>query len=240
MSINDYELEIYSQNNEDGIIREIFNRIGKGDRYFVEFGVEYGKECNTRFLTEHHCWGGLLMEGSPDKCEVAEEFYSSYPLVKVENAFITKENIVALFRKNLVPWQFDLLSVDIDGNDYWVLREILKGGYSPRVIVCEYNGYFPPDKNWVIEYDKNFIWDGTTYYGASLKSLTELVGYYGYSLVGTDTVGVNAFFVCNDELSKLDFPVLTPKEAYHEPQFKGHRNNGNKGHLPKDGPHLEI
>lgn len=109
-------------------------------RYFVEFGVEDGRECNTRYLYKHKHWNGLLIEGNPD---LARQIHDNFgdTRVQIDSTFIKKENIVDIFKQNQVPLRFDLLSVDIDGNDYWVLKEILSD-YQPRVIIVEYNAFF--------------------------------------------------------------------------------------------------
>src|SRR5690606_28043915 len=102
------------------------------------------------------------------------------------------------------PKELDLLSVDIDGNDYWVLKEILKE-YTPRVIVCEYNAYYKPPRRWVMKYNPDHTWDGTSYQGASLQSITNLCNGHNYALVATDSKGVNAFYVNRDSLGdKMD------------------------------------
>ncbi len=191
-----FEKRVYSQHGEDGIIAEIFRRIGTTNRAFVEFGVEDGSENNTRVLLEHERWSGLWIEGSDAQAAKARTGFATFP-IKVESAFVTAENIGGLFRKGQVPASPDLLSVDIDGNDFWVLRSIL-GEFSPRVIVVEYNASFAPGESWVMPYEPKFAWDGTSYFGASLTALDRLASRYGYALVACDSMGANAFFVKKD------------------------------------------
>jgi hypothetical protein len=230
MELNQYEKKIYSQNGEDGIIEEIFNRISPSNRCFVEFGVETGIQCNCRYLYEKF-WNGLMIEGSKEMYQSLLENYGQ-GLVAF-NEFITKENIVSLFNKAKVPKTFDILSIDIDGNDYWVLKEILKE-FTPNVIVSEYNAYHKPPEEWIMKYNPEHTWDGTSYQGVSLQSLTKMCNNFGYALVATDSNGVNAFYIKRG-LIEDKFKELTPIEAYHPARYFGHMNNGNYGHPFKDG-----
>jgi len=136
----------------------------------------------------------------------------------VKREFITAENIEELFRKYAVPPEFDLLSIDIDGNDYWVWKTIT--GYRPRVVVIEYNAGAGQEKSVTIPYDPAFVWDGTDYQGASLRALERLGKEKGYTLIGTDRNGVNAFFVLQN-LVEGNFVRRPLEELYHHPAFKG-------------------
>jgi hypothetical protein len=197
----------FSQNGVDGIIHAIFAMIGTTNKYFVEFGVEDGLQCNARYLQTKKGWTGLLMDGQ-----------DPIPGSSVKQEFITAENINQLFQKYIVPAEFDLLSIDIDGNDYWVWKAI--EGYRPRVVIMEYNACLPADVSKTIPYDPKFMWDKTDYYGASLKALTKLGTEKGYTLVCTDRNGVNAFFVRNDLIAG-NFAPRSYKNLYHPAAFKG-------------------
>jgi hypothetical protein len=235
MNLNKYEKSYYSQNGEDGIIQEILNRISLLPDYFVEFGVETGLECNCRYLYEKG-WKGLMIEGNENYYKQLRSNYDIFN-IKTCHSFITKDNIIELFDSNLVPKDFGLLSIDIDGNDYWVLKEIL-GKYEPFVIVAEYNAYYESPVEWIMRYNSNHIWDGTSYYGSSLQSLTRLCNKFDYALVCTDSKGVNAFYVnrkyMNDKLKEL-----TPSEAYHPATYYGHLNNGKYGHPYRNGDYTK-
>lgn len=185
--------------------------IGTTNKYFVEFGAEDGIECNTRYLSKHKGWKGLLMDGGHDN-----------PSLNLHREFITAENIEALFAKYDVFGEFDLLSIDIDGNDYWVWKTITH--YSPRVVIMEYNACIPYEPPVTIPYDREFQWDKTDYYGASLSALVALGHAKNYVLVGTDPHGVNAFFVRGD-LVPGKFRVQNPKMIYRPASFKGKKNN---------------
>jgi hypothetical protein len=181
-----FESSTFSQNGEDGVIARIFDVIGTTNRYFVEFGTGAdGSERNTRLL-EQRGWVGLLM----DACA-----YANHPELRREN--ITAENINELFAKYSVPQEFDLLSIDIDGNDYWVWNA-LDPRYRPRVLITEYNAFVPPNESRAIRYDPEFRWRGTDYFGASLLALARLSERKGYSLVYCDRRGINAFFLRED------------------------------------------
>ena len=181
-----YESRTYSQNGEDGVIARIFDRIGTTNRYFVEFGTGAdGRERNTRLL-QSQGWTGLLMDACADP---------AHPEVSKES--ITAENINELFRKYSVPDEFDMLSIDIDGNDYWVWQAIDRR-YRPRLLVMEYNAAIPPDQSRTIRYDAGFRWRGTDYFGASLLALADLSASRGYVLVHCERSGVNAFFLRDD------------------------------------------
>ncbi len=131
MDLSKYEKKIYSQNGEDGIIQQIFNTIGTTNKYYVEFGVEDGSECNTKNLRENK-WLGLMMDGGNENKDIG--LYKHY---------ITYNNIIDLFRHHNVPNRFDLLSVDIDYNNFYVLYKILKSKkYKPRVIITECSAWW--------------------------------------------------------------------------------------------------
>lgn len=214
-----YGYKIYSQNEEDGIIQEIFNRIGIKHHSFVEFGVEGGKECNTLALLMNG-WHGLWIEGSHKNCAKANKrlrhFIDSNEL-SIKEAFITKENINSLISE-YVSGEIDLLSIDIDGNDYYVLKEIQT--VQPRVIVCEYNAKFRPPIRWTIPYDPKHVWNGSENQGMSLSLANELLTSKGYSLVATGLEGSNAFFVRNDLLTSNGselFPYPHTPECLYNP-----------------------
>lgn len=231
MYLNQYEKTYYSQNGEDGIIEEILNRISPSNRYFVEFGVETGIQCNCRQLALQG-WKGLMIEGSPEMYGGLIDNYKGID-IKLVHSFITAENIVDILKRHKVPKFLDLLSVDIDGNDYWVLKEILMH-YCPTVVIAEYNAYYEPPIEWIMKYNPEHIWDGTSYQGVSLQSLTKMCDYLGYALVATDSKGVNAFYVRKDAINDR-LKGLTASEAYHPARYYGHMNNGNYGHPYREG-----
>jgi hypothetical protein len=200
-SLVPYNMKVYSQNGEDGIIQEIFNRIGTTNKVFVEFGVGNGLENNTLTLL-FSGWCGLWIEGSNDFVQSIQENYPSVlksKQLQLVHSFITRDNIDAIISNHIEETEIDLLSIDIDGNDYYVLDAIQS--VTPRVIVLEYNPKFIPPIEYCITYNETHAWDNSDHFGASLKSFEKLLSKKGYSLVGCELVGSNAFFVRNDLLA---------------------------------------
>ena len=208
---------VYSQADEDGILHEIFRRIGEGKRTFLELGVGNGLENNTLFLLIQG-WSGIWIEGSERKATASRKKLAaqiSEGRLQIVQNFITAPAIDKKIADLTGGRDIDLLSVDLDGNDYYILEAIRS--ISPRVIVAEYNSKFPPDVPWIIEYNEAHRWDGTDYFGASLKSLELLLSGRGYSLVGCSMLGTNAFFVRTDLVNDSRFCVPFTAENHYEP-----------------------
>lgn len=201
------EKKIRSQNGEDGVIEALFECVGETNRYFVEFGVGDASECNTAALLDRG-WKGLMMD-LDDVCR--------NPLATIRRERVFAENINRLFSKYGVPEQFDLLSIDVDGIDFWVWREIAARA---RVVVIEYNSSIPPHESRAIVYEPGFIFGSTDYFGASLMALKKLGERKGYTLVYCDRHGVNAFFVAN-ELLPRGFEPRPIEEIYRPPNYFG-------------------
>ena len=212
-----FEAIVYSQGGEDGILQEIFRRIGTTNRTFCEFGAADGVENNTALLVTLG-WGGLWMDGNPAAIERASSRYAGAVRegrLRIQQQFITAENVEGLFGAAKLPAEMDLLSVDIDRNDYYVWERITH--YRPRVVVIEYNAMFPPGVDWVIPYDGKAWWDQrTSYWGASLSALERLGRSKGYSLVACSLTGANAFFV-RDDLLGDKFSAPYTAEHHYEP-----------------------
>lgn len=214
-SLERYGYKVYSQNDEDGIIQEIFRRIGTTNKRFIEFGVQNGLESNCHYLL-FKGWSGLWIEGSPDY--VKDMCYRFRPVIKsgqlkVKNAFITRDNINELFTSEGFTGEIDLLSIDIDGNDYYVWQAI--NVVNPRVVIVESNCKFPPDTVWKMAYDSDYVWDGSDWQGASLKAFELLGREKGYQLVGTNLRGVNAFFVRQDLAGDKFITPATAENLYN-------------------------
>jgi methyltransferase FkbM-like protein len=210
-NLMNFERRVFSQNGEDGILAEIFRRLGAGGRSFVEFGIEDGRQNCTRRLLEEEGWTGLWMEGSAAYVASARGRFAGLP-VRVEPARVDAENVEELFARFGVPAEPDLLVIDIDGNDWWVWRALQR--FRPRVVVVEYNASHPPGDDWVLPYDPAHCWDYTLRYGASLDAYARLGAEKGYALVGCDAHGVNAFFVRRDLLGGA-FTRADAGAAYH-------------------------
>lgn len=213
--LNKFEQSVFSQTGVDGMVAEIFKRIGSTDKTFVEIGVENGLETNTTFLLWLG-WKGCWFDGDSACCEEAQTHFAkqiSQGQLKLKQSFITSENVNGLLDEAGVPNEFDLLSLDIDRNTYWVLEAIAR---RPRVLVVEYNASIPPSVDWTVEYDAQKWWNGTHYFGASLKRYENWGHQNGYRLVGCDIAGFNAIFVRNDLAQSLFVDDAT-SENLHEP-----------------------
>ncbi len=196
--LKEYGKKVYSQTIEDGIIEGIFENIGTTNKYFVEFGAWDGTHLsNTANLRINKSWNGLLMEGNKSRADQYDY---------VTHAFITAENINDLFTKHEVPKEFDLLSIDLDGNDYWIWKAIDGEKFRPRVVVVEYNCNFHDQmKSMAIKYTPEL--DSTVpsinYYGATIPAFHKLGLLKGYSLVFRVNLH-NLFFVRTDLLHEDD------------------------------------
>jgi hypothetical protein len=216
-----YELRVFSQNGEDGVLAEILGRIGVGGRTFVEFGVQDGSEGTTVFLAHVLGWSGVYLEADDGAFEALARRFSANPRVRTLHAAVEPGNVEALFAQAGVPEEPDVLSIDVDGNDYWIWRALER--YRPRVVVIEYNGDLAPDSEHVMPYMPGFRWDHSSAYGASLGALEALAAEKGYALVHTESAGVNAFFVRTEEASGLPTGDAVPRRsANHALMGLGH------------------
>jgi hypothetical protein len=214
-----YGFKVYSRGDGDGIIQEIFARVGTTNRTFIEFGVESGIECNTaKLLIEG--WRGLWIEGAANHAATIRRTLDG--LLKdgrlaLTESMVTAENINALFEAAGFRGEIDLLSIDIDSNDYWVWKavEIVK----PRVVVIEYNATLHPPLAVVVPYDPKQQWDGSNYFGASLEALVRLGRAKGYRIVGCSFAGADAFFVRDDLCGDRFLEPATAEEHYEPPRY---------------------
>ena len=235
--LNKYESQSYSQNGEDGIIQEILARIGETNKYFVEIGAGNGLQNNTVVLLMNN-WSGHWIEAAPNNIEIIQDrfkFLIASGSLSVDSSKVSENTIEELLEGFGVPEEFDLLSIDIDGIDYWVWKSL--NYYRPRIVVIEYNAHYPPTFRWVQKYDTNRNWDGSSYFGASLKSLEILGSEKGYCLVGCDFAGVNACFVRRDLVQNQFSPPYTAENHYEPPRYF---LSGSRGHYPGIGEFLNI
>lgn len=214
--LNQCEFQVSSQNGEDGIIAEIFRRIPPGPRYFVEIGVGNGYENNTAFLLSTG-WRGAWLEGDRQSVELIRRSFGR-PLadgrLKLKCSMVDESNVNGLMEELVSPDDLDLLSIDVDGSDYWIWRAL--ESRRPRVVVIEYNALFPPHVRWVQSRTATPGYN-RSHFGASLLSLEELGRSKGYSLVGCNFTGVNAFFVRSDLLSAGNFAGPFDAAFHYEP-----------------------
>jgi hypothetical protein len=233
-----YGFKVYSQCDEDGIIQEIFKRIETTNRIFVEFGVESGVECNTvKLLLEG--WRGLWLDGDDKNFEQITARFKSFVdggHLAVRRSFITAENINTLISHGGLRGPIDLLSIDIDNNDYWVWKAI--DVIDPRVVVIEYNATLRPPLSLVVPYNPQQTWSGSNYFGASLEALVKLGRTKGYRLVGCNFAGSNAFFVREDLAKDLFLDPPTAEEHYEPPRY--YFSLLNAGHPADPRPYLNV
>jgi hypothetical protein len=214
------EYQISSQNGEDGILAFLFSKIGPGDRRFVEFGIGDVARCNSTQLALGFGWSGLLVDGERRFVEAALRFYAAHPeaaaRVRIAEAWITPDNVDAVFRSNGMQGDVDLVSIDIDGNDYWVWQAL--SAARPRVVAIEYNASLGAEESLVTRYDPHFdrfaLHPRGWYHGASLAAFERLARARGYRLVGCDSSGFNAFFV-RDDAAEGKLAALPAKEAFY-------------------------
>lgn len=229
VNFGDFEVQVYSQWGEDGLIQYLINRVEIERPIFIEFGVEKYVESNTRFLLTNNNWTGLVIDGAAENVQYIKNdpIYWQYNL-KAECAFIDKENINSLISRNGISGDIGLLSIDIDGNDYWIWEAITV--VSPRIVICEYNSLWGAELAVTTPYDPTFKRSNAhysnLYYGASIAALTQLASTKGYSLVGSNKAGNNAFFVRNDLLKNIS--VATATRAWMQSQFREARNASGK------------
>jgi hypothetical protein len=226
-NINDFEFKIFSQRGEDGLIQYLIKHISIKNQIFIEFGVENYMESNTRFLMMNNNWSGLIIDGSESaiKSIRKRDWFWKYDL-KIKSAFIDKENINGLLSEDGFK-NIGLLSIDIDGNDYWIFKEIDFTELSPAIVITEYNALFGNERAITIPYKKDFNRTKAHYsnlfFGASLPALVYVAQQKGYELVGCNDAGTNAFFVrndlLNDKIEKVD--VLS---AYKEDKCRQSRD----------------
>lgn len=237
-SMRNDEYGVFSQNGEDGILQSLLRLIrpdfsckhdassretadhrretiatgsSVAENYFVEFGVEDGMECNTRFLREACGWRGLQMDGGYENSDI-----------NLHKHFITAENINDLFERHGVPTNLSILSIDIDFNDLWLWKAIDEK-YQPEIVIVEYNAHIPPNEARTVPYKADRMWDGrSAYFGTGVGALDKVAREKGYTLVYCENRGVNCFFLRSDLIGHLDISKeggLSIEDVYSPPNF---------------------
>lgn len=230
--LNRFEHKVFSQNGEDGVIAEIFRRIGTTDRMFVEIGVGNGLECNTTYLLWKG-WKGIWLDGDAQSLSAASvEFRDPIAsgALKIFHAVVSGQNIADLLHRVGAPVEFDLLSIDIDRNTHFIWKALAH--LKPRVVVVEYNSTIPPGDEFAVHDDPNAVWNGSLYFGASLKTFEKIGRELGYALVGCELVGANAFFVRQDLVADRFAAPFTAENHYEPPRYFLPRQSG---HPPRFG-----
>ena len=240
-SLRDVEFRVFSQFGDDGIIQYLLQHVEAPDT-FIEFGVETYRESNTRFLLVKDNWRGLVIDGSETNVasiRTLSEFWR-HDLTAVAS-FITRDSINDLFSAAGFTGDVGLLSIDIDGNDYWVWEAI--DVVSPVIVVAEYNAVFGPDLKVTVPYAADFTRRAAhhshLFFGASLAALCDLGERRGYAFVGCNSAGNNAYFVRRDQVG--DLPTPSAREGFVESRFRESRDEaGNLTHLSGSARRDEI
>jgi hypothetical protein len=220
--LREVEFQVFSQWGDDGIIQYLINKIDLPNKTFIEFGVEDYREANTRFLLINNNWTGYVIDGSDEHISYIKNDVVSWACeLYLESSFITAENIDELLEKPQFDPEVGLLSIDIDGNDYWVWKAITK--IRPVIVVAEYNSVFGVNNAWTVPYDPHFVkyekHASIIYYGASLKALDMVAKEKGYQFIGCNSKGNNAYFIRNDKMIAAIQPK-TVEEGYVVSKFR--------------------
>jgi hypothetical protein len=226
-SLKEVEFQCFSQWGDDGIIQYLIHKVGGINETFIEFGVENYTESNTRFLLLNNNWSGLVIDGSEANIEYIENdtISSSFDL-HTTCAFITRDNINQLlldFVSKGYDKEIGILSIDIDGNDYWIWEEI--NVINPAIVIVEYNAIFELNP-WSVPYKSDFYrldaHESYQYWGASLSAFMHLAGQKGYSFIGCNSNGNNAYFVRKDKLGNLN--ELSATEGFIDSKFREYKD----------------
>lgn len=230
-SIQDAEFKVFSQFGEDGILQYLISETGirRDEQVFVEFGVQNYVESNTRFLLMNNHWKGMIIDGSREYMDFvrSQDIYWRHDLTAVD-AWIDRDNINQLIGDAGISGDIGVLSVDIDGNDYWVWERIEV--VRPVIVVVEWNSVFGPEHAISVPYDPAFQREkahhSNLFWGASIRAFATLAARKGYALMGSNAVGNNLFFVRSDRLGRL--VPLSVSEAYVESRFRDSRDADGK------------
>lgn len=220
--LRDYEFKVFSQWGEDGIIQKLVEAVPIANKTFIEFGVEDFRESNCRFLMMKDNWSGFVVDGSEHNIQTIRNsyYYWKYNLTAIQG-FINSENVCGILSKSRFDSDIGILSIDIDGMDYHVLRAI--NIFSPRILICEYNSLFGSTRAVTVPYDPSFMrakaHPSHLYFGASISAWNYLAKQRGYTMVGSTSEGVNVFFVRNDLMNDA-LVSISSTEAYVASKFR--------------------
>lgn len=242
--LQDAEFKVFSQFGEDGILQYLIREVGisRRETTFIEFGVQNYAESNTRFLLLNDHWRGMIIDGSKQCMDYVrnQDIYWRHDLTAVD-AWIDRDNINQLIGDSGFSGDIGILSVDVDGNDYWVWERIEV--VNPMIVVVEWNSVFGPNHAISVPYDPAFQRGKAHYsclfWGASISAFVYLAARKGYALLGSNTAGNNLFFVRKDRLGRLT--PLSPTDAYVESRFRDSRDaTGKLNFLSGDKRRNEI
>ena len=241
--IEDIEFKIFSQFGDDGIIQFLIDKLEIDYEYqnFVEFGVEDYSEANTKFLLLNNNWSGLILDSSNENIENIKKknFFWKFELEAIKS-FISKENINSIItNSNINRKKIGILSIDIDGNDYWVWKEI--NVIDPLIVIVEYNSTFGFEKKISIPYKQDFerskAHHSNLYWGASIEALKFLAKQKGYKFLTTNSAGNNAYFIKENIFDKIKLDL---KKNTYQSKFRESRDESGKKTFIKYDQRLSI
>ena len=223
-----WEFSGFSQNGEDGILDILRKQLSSSNRYFIEIGSSDGIENNSAWLVVAEKYNGIMIEGNPKLVEHANQVVVGYSIgAECHNIFVTRENVQEL-KSMAFHHDPDVFSLDIDGNDYYIAKAILEGGFRPKIFVVEYNSVYGPDRSVTVEYREDFEFAAAhptqLYYGVSISGWRKFFESRGYRFVTVDRNGVNAFFVDPDFFDSAFLDGIEPlKFAENRYQYRKFR-----------------
>ncbi len=228
-SFREAEFKVFSQFGDDGIIQYLIARLDIPAELstFIEFGVQDYTESNTRFLLMNDNWRGLVMDGDQNNMDSlkARDLYWRHDLTALCR-WIDRDNINAILEESGFSGPLGILSIDIDGNDYWVWQRIEI--VQPVIVIVEYNSVFGARQAVTVPYDPSFnrtkAHYSNLYWGASLPALASLARTKGYAFIGSNQAGNNAYFVHENYIGRGGIAAITPEEGYVESRFRESRD----------------
>ena len=236
LHLEDKEFRVFSQWGDDGIIQFLVKFLGIKNKSFIEFGVADYFESNTHFLLVHNNWSGFVIDGSEDNIQTVRNspLYWRYSL-HAEASFITSENINGLLSQSGFS-KVGLLHIDLDGNDYWVLKSLDLSRYEPDILIMEYNAHFGAERAITVPYNPSFNRMSAHYsgqfFGASLPALNLMAEKKGYYFIGCNLAGNNAYFLRNAYRDRI--PPITVREGFVDAKFRDARDKqGNLVYLSR-------
>ena len=224
-SIQEAEFSVFSQWGDDGIIQYLIHTLDIRSKTFIEFGVQNYLESNTRFLLINDNWKGMVIDGSEKNIQFIKKDSISWKYsLNAVAMFITKENLNRIIADEGFNGEVGILHIDVDGNDYWFWDALTV--VNPEIVIMEYNSVFGNKGAISVPYKSDFYvtqeHHSNLYFGASLKALNYLAEQKGYSLVGSNSHGNNAYFVRNDRLKGIT--KITVNDAYVQCNFRQNRD----------------
>ena len=228
-NLTEAEFKVFSQFGDDGIIQYLIHVLAPLNERFIEFGIQDYSESNTRFLLMNDNWRGLVIDPSEEYIRrLRRQYYFWRHDLRAVTAFVDRDNVNSLFEADGFVGEIGLLSIDIDGNDYWVWEAI--DVVEPTIVVCEYNAVFGCKHAITIPYDPRFnrseAHSSNLYWGSSIKALCLMAERKGLAFVGSNSAGNNAYFVRKNRLGPLR--ALSAEEGFCDSRFRESRDSSGR------------